>query len=160
MKRNLTFDEIYPYPIERVWRALTDSEAMADWLMENDFKPEIGHRFQFQTKPAPGFDGIVNCEVLELRPPSRLAFSWKGGGIDTVATFTLEPVPEGTHLRLEHTGFSGMKATLVSYILGGGWKRILGVALPSAAARYTDAGYQPRSDSPPKRAAVGPSHSA
>jgi uncharacterized protein YndB with AHSA1/START domain len=157
MKRNLIFNEIYPYPIERVWRALTDSEAMADWLMENDFKPEIGHRFQFHTKPAPGFDGIVDCEVLELQPPRRMAFSWKGGGIDTIATFTLEPVPEGTHLRLEHAGFSGMKATLVSFILGGGWKKILGVALPNAAARYPDSGYQPRSDTPAKSAVVGPS---
>jgi uncharacterized protein YndB with AHSA1/START domain len=160
MKRNLTFNEIYPYPIERVWRALTDSEAMADWLMENDFKPEIGHRFQFHTKPAPGFDGIVNCEVLELRPPSRLAFSWKGGGIDTIATFTLEPVPEGTHLHLEHTGFSGIKATMVSYILGGGWKRILGVALPGAVSRSVESGYQALSDSQPKRGVVGPEHSA
>jgi uncharacterized protein YndB with AHSA1/START domain len=155
MKRNLTFSEIYPHPIERVWRALTDSNAMADWLMENDFKPEIGHRFQFHTKPAPGFDGIVNCEVLELHPPSRLAFSWKGGGIDTIATFTLKPVPEGTHLRLEHTGFSGMKATMVSYILGGGWKKILGVALPNAVSRCLESGYQPLTDAQAKPSAVG-----
>lgn len=30
----------------------------------NDFEPRIGHRFQFRTEPAPGFDGVVNCEVL------------------------------------------------------------------------------------------------
>ena len=60
MKRNLIFDEVYPHPIERVWRALTDSEAMTDWLMPNDFEPKIGHKFRFHTKPAPGFDGTVN----------------------------------------------------------------------------------------------------
>jgi len=37
---------------------------MADWLMPNDFQPRLGHKFQFRTKPAPGFDGIVNCEVV------------------------------------------------------------------------------------------------
>jgi len=146
MKRNLIFDEVYPHPIERVWRALTDSEAMTDWLMPNDFEPKIGHKFQFHTKPAPGFDGTVNCEVIELTPPTRLAFSWKGGGIDTIATFTLTSVPEGTHLRLEHTGFSGVRGMMVSFILGGGWKKILGVALPQTVSRFSDSGYQPLSD--------------
>lgn len=148
MKRDLTFNEVYPYPIERVWRALTDSNAITDWLMPNDFKPELGHKFQFHTKPAPGFDGTVNCEVIELTPPTRLAFSWQGGGIDTVATFTLTTVPEGTHLRLDHTGFSGLRGMMVSSILGGGWKKILGVALPQAVGRVTDCGYQPSSDPP------------
>ncbi|HEY4282808.1 MAG TPA: SRPBCC domain-containing protein [Chthoniobacterales bacterium] len=146
MIRNLTFDETYPYPIERVWLALTDSTAIADWLMPNDFKPEIGHKFQFHTDPAPGFDGTVDCEVIELTPPNRLAFSWKGGGIDTIATFSLSAVPEGTHLRLEHTGFSGLRGMMVSSILGGGWKKILGIALPKAVSRVSDAGYQPLSD--------------
>jgi uncharacterized protein YndB with AHSA1/START domain len=146
MKRDLIFNEVYPYPIERVWRALTDSEAIADWLMPNDFEPKIGHKFQFHTKPAPGFDGTVNCEVIEVTPPTRLAFSWKGGGIDTVATFTLTSVPEGTHLRLEHTGFSGLKGMMVGSILGKGWKKILGVALPKAVSRFSDSGYQSLSD--------------
>jgi uncharacterized protein YndB with AHSA1/START domain len=141
MKRDLTFTETYPYPIERVWRALTDSASISDWLMPNDFKPMLGHKFQFQTKPAPGFDGIVDCEVIELTPPTRLAFSWKGGGIDTIATFTLTSVPEGTHLRLEHTGFSGPRGMMVSFILGGGWKKILRVALPNAVSRYSEFGY-------------------
>lgn len=150
MKRDLIFNETYPYPIERVWRALTDSAAITDWLMPNDFKPVIGHKFQFHTKPAPGFDGIVNCEVIELTPPTRLAFSWKGGGIDTVAMFTLTSVTEGTHLRLDHTGFSGLRGMMVSSILGSGWKKILGVALPNAVSRCSASGYQPLSDSPNK----------
>jgi uncharacterized protein YndB with AHSA1/START domain len=58
----------YPHPVERVWAALTSSDALAVWLMPNDFKPVVGHRFTFRTKPAPGFDGIVHCEVL-LPPP-------------------------------------------------------------------------------------------
>jgi uncharacterized protein YndB with AHSA1/START domain len=93
MKRDLRFEQTYPYPVERVWEAITDSAAMSDWLMPNDFVPRIGHKFRFQTKPARGFDGIVHCEVIALDPPRRLAFTWKGGGIDTVVTFTLEPVP-------------------------------------------------------------------
>ena len=69
--------------------ALTDRAALAAWLMPNDFLPEVGHRFAFRTKPAPGFDGTVHCEVLTVDPPRELAYSWVGGGIDTVVRFTL-----------------------------------------------------------------------
>lgn len=74
---------VFPQSREDVWRALTDSAALAEWLMPNDFEPRVGHRFTFRTQPNPqaGFDGIVHCEVLECAPPSRLAYTWAGGGI-------------------------------------------------------------------------------
>ena len=80
MKRDLRFEELYPYPIDRVWEAITDPAAISDWLMPTDFAPRLGHKFQFRTKPEPG-------------PPRRLAYTWKGGGIDTVVTFMLQPAP-------------------------------------------------------------------
>jgi uncharacterized protein YndB with AHSA1/START domain len=45
-----------------VWRALTDSDLLARWLMPNDFRPVPGHRFSFRTTPRPGqgFDGVVH----------------------------------------------------------------------------------------------------
>src|SRR6185295_15938453 len=90
-----------------------------------------------------GFSGIVDCEVVELMPPKTLAFTWKGGGIDTVVRFTLEPVPEGTRLRFEHTGFRGARAMMVSLILGSGWKsKILTVHLPACIARVDEASYR------------------
>jgi uncharacterized protein YndB with AHSA1/START domain len=76
----LKFEVFYEQPPERVWAALTDATALAAWLMPNDFVPKLGHRFQLRTKPATGFDRIVNCEVLEIRPPQRLVYSWVGGG--------------------------------------------------------------------------------
>src|SRR5262245_42312302 len=97
----IQIETIYAHPPQHVWMALTDSDAMAEWLMANDFQPRLGHRFQFRTKPAPGFNGIVQCEVTELVPLRRLAYSWKGGGINTVVSWTLEPVPEGTRVVLE-----------------------------------------------------------
>ena len=136
MKRDLRFEQIYPYPPDRVWEAITDPEAMAEWLMPNNFVPQIGHQFQFRTKPAPGFDGIVNCEVIAIEPPHLLAFTWKGGGIDTVVTFTLQAVVGGTKLVLEHKGFTGMKAVMVSFILASGWRKsILPVRLLGALKR-------------------------
>ncbi len=125
MKRDLHFDVFYPHPVERVWAVVTDPKAMAEWLMPNDFEPRIGHRFTLRTKPAPGFDGTVHCEVSELDPPRRLVFTWTGGQINTLLTITLEAAPGGTRLRLDQTGFEGWRAVGVSYILGNGWPGIL-----------------------------------
>lgn len=144
MKRDLRFERTYPYPPERVWRALTDPQAIADWLMPNNFEPRLGHKFEFQTEPRPGFDGRVSCEVIELDPPRRLAYTWRGGGVNTVLRMTLEPVADGTRLTLEHTGFKGARAVMVSFILSSGWgSKILAEHLPAAIERCTEEGYRP-----------------
>jgi uncharacterized protein YndB with AHSA1/START domain len=151
MKRDLIFEATYPHAAERIWRALTDSAAMAEWLMPNDFQARLGHKFQFRTKPAPGFDGIVNCEVREIDPPRRLAFTWKGGPVDTVVVFTLVSTsPTETRLRLEQRGFQGPKACMVSFLLGKGWKRIFRKLLPEVLARISDQGLLPRGEGDPR----------
>ena len=56
MKRDLSFEMVYPNRPEDVWRALTNSDDLAGWLMENDFAPRIGHKFHFRSKSRFGFD--------------------------------------------------------------------------------------------------------
>ena len=118
------------YPREMVWHALTDSAQLAAWLMPNDFRPEIGHRFTFRTKPAPGFDGTVHCEVLELSPPERLVIRWQGGALDTRVSFHLAEAGGGTLLTLRHTGFGGLSNVIARIALGFGWKDLLARKLP------------------------------
>ncbi len=112
-------------PREAVWAALTDREALAEWLMPNDFAPRVGHRFTFRTKPAPGFDGIVHSEVLEIDPPHNLLIAWRGGSLNTTLRFQLEEHTEGTLLTLHHQGFRGFSNLLPRLVLGLGWKRLL-----------------------------------
>jgi len=119
-------DEFLPYPPEHLWRVLTDSRALAEWLMPNDFEPRVGHRFTFRTDPVPGteFDGIVTCEVLALEPPHLLRISWAGGpDLDTTVTWRLEPEGTGTRLFLDHEGFQpghpGQQ--FARQVMGGGW---------------------------------------
>lgn len=138
MKRNLSFTRDYPHPPERVWQALTDSQALAEWLMENDFKPIVGHKFQFRTKPGPGFDGLTTCEVLEVDPPKRLAYTFTGGGIDTVVCYRLEKTATGTRLLVDHTGFQGARAVLISFLLQRGWRTMFGQRLPAAIERIAE----------------------
>ncbi len=132
MKADIDVTVVYAHPVERVWAALTSADALAAWLMPNDFEASAGHRFTFRTKPAPGFDGIVHCQVLELDPPKRMVWSWRGGQIDTTVTFTLEPAGPGrASLRMHQTGFHGLGGQLTRRILAGGYPRILGQRLPA-----------------------------
>ena len=48
-------------PSEQVWRAITDSATLAEWMFPNDFEPRVGHRFTFRVpgNPKVNFDGLV-----------------------------------------------------------------------------------------------------
>ncbi|MEO0470759.1 MAG: SRPBCC domain-containing protein [Bacteroidota bacterium] len=133
MRKSIELSITYDYPIADVWAAMTTAEAMSEWLMPCDFQPKLGHQFQFRTKPAPGFDGIINCEVLEIDEPHRLTFSWSGGSLEnTRVSFELTAKGDKTRLDFVHSGFEGlMNRLIVRNILGNGWKhRILVKFLP------------------------------
>lgn len=66
----------YPHPPEVVWAALTDPDALAQWLMPNNFVPEVGRAFEFRIDPVMGMS-VTPCRVLELEPPSRTR-GWRG----------------------------------------------------------------------------------
>jgi len=105
LTRTLTIERELPHPPEKVWRALTEGQLIQEWLMNNDFQPVVGHRFQFRAAPVANWDGIVDGEVLVVEPRSRLSYSWSTLGSESVVTWTLTPTESGTHLRMEHSGF-------------------------------------------------------
>ena len=139
MNKTIRREMLVPQPREQVWRALTDSTALAEWMFPNDFAPRVGHHFTFQVPPNPkaGFDGLtVRCEVLECEPPSRLAFSWSAGElIDTRVNFQLEPDGEGTRVLFEHSGFDNFQLRAGQAFRGAefGWAKMLG-QLPAVVA--------------------------
>ena len=66
------------------------------WLMENDFQPVVGHRFNFRATPMPHWNGVTACEVLVVEP-QRPSYSWNASGeeaakgLKTVVAWTLTP---------------------------------------------------------------------
>lgn len=88
------------HPPEKVWRALTQPHLIAEWLMQNDFRPELGHRFNLRAEW-----GALDCKVLAVEPHKVLSYAWDGLGLESVVTWTLTPTGRGTHLRMEQTGF-------------------------------------------------------
>jgi uncharacterized protein YndB with AHSA1/START domain len=122
----LEFD--LPHAPAKVWRALTDPVLLAEWLMPNDFEPLVGHRFRFRSKPMPGWRGFVECEVIELETPRRLAYTWLGDADwkePTVVRWTLEPAGGGTRLVLEHTNFQEPWGRELRAMLSQGWKKMV-----------------------------------
>ncbi|MFC8689456.1 SRPBCC domain-containing protein [Brevibacillus porteri] len=105
----LSMDFQYTTSIEKAWSALTDSNKLAKWITENDFKPVVGHRFQFRHQPSEYWDGIVNGEVLVVEAPHRLSYSWATGDERHTVTWTLQDLGDGkVNLHLEQTGFSNV----------------------------------------------------
>ncbi len=137
MERDITLEVTYSATPELVWRALTEPELLREWLMENNFQAEVGARCQFRMPPAPGFSGLVACEVIEVELHRRLVYTWDGGGAwgKTTLIWTLEPDGPGTRLRLEHRGFHGFRPFLLSLMMGSGWKKKLNTAVGEILAR-------------------------
>lgn len=118
--RSVVVEREMPFPPDRLWRALTQPQLIAEWLMQNDFAPVVGHAFTLR-----GDWGHADCKVLQVEPPTSLAYTWDAMGLESTVTFTLTPTPAGTRLRMEQAGFPATN----KQALGGalyGWQNFLG----------------------------------
>jgi uncharacterized protein YndB with AHSA1/START domain len=103
--RTLVIEREMPHPPEKVWRALTQGALIKEWLMENDFEPVVGHKFNFRSTPVPNWNGIIESEVLVVEPNKKLSYSWETMGMGSVVVFTLVATKSGTLVRMEQSGF-------------------------------------------------------
>jgi uncharacterized protein YndB with AHSA1/START domain len=109
--RAVVVERRVPHSLDKVWRALTQSPLLEDWLMANDFEPVVGHRFTFHMPPMPGWNGVTDCEVLSVVPHEELSYTWNASGdeaangLKTVVRWTLESVADGVLVRMEQSGF-------------------------------------------------------
>jgi len=98
--RSVVIEREIPYPSERIWRALTQPQLIEGWLMKNDFRPIVDHRFNLRADW-----GAVDCQVLTVEPNKTLSYTWAAYGLESTVTWTLTATGTGTHLRMEHSGF-------------------------------------------------------
>ena len=104
---SITFEFDLHHPPAKVWRALTDPVLLAEWLLPVvQLKLQPGAAFTFKTQPHPGWDGTVNCRMLEIEAHRKLSYTWVVGDmLNTVVTFELAPTASGTRLSLVQSGF-------------------------------------------------------
>jgi uncharacterized protein YndB with AHSA1/START domain len=132
----------YPQDPGKVWRAVTDPELIPRWTATGQggrpvgFEPVVGNKFQFVAKPVPGWRGIVDCEVVEVREQSLLRYTWVGaeGDAPTYVTYRLEPLADGTRFTYEHTGFTGPAGFFMARLLGRVRTKMLSTGLPAVLA--------------------------
>ena len=128
--RSIVVDRMMRHSPEKIWRALTQSHLIAEWLMQNDFQPVVGHKFHFRSKPVAGWNGIADCEVLVVEPLRRLVWSQNASGeqaatgLKSIVSWTLTPVDGGVQVRMEQSGFrsqdeAGFQA------MSHGWPRVV-----------------------------------
>jgi uncharacterized protein YndB with AHSA1/START domain len=98
--RSVIVEREIPFAPEKIWRALTQPHLIEEWLMKNDFKPVMDHRFNLR-----GDWGAVDCRVLAIEPAKTLSCTWDAMGLESTVTWTLTPTQTGTHLRMEQSGF-------------------------------------------------------
>jgi len=87
----------FPHPIDKVWRAVTTPEHLAQWFpspVELDLRPGGAMRFA-------AFEGALGASgtVEAVDPPRRLTFTW---GADRLS-FELEDDGDGTRFTVVHT---------------------------------------------------------
>jgi len=134
--QDIVVEEVFPHAPEAIWKTLTTGELIGRWLMPTTgFEAVKGKRFTFQTTPAGAWDGIIQCQVLEVTPNERLVYTWKSGHegnvgygatLDTVVTWTLSKVANGTCLRLVHSGFVLPKNDTAFKNMSEGWEKVVG----------------------------------
>ncbi len=133
--QDIVVDEVLPHAPETIWKVLTSGALMGRWLMEpTGFEPVAGKHFTMKTKPAGAWDGTIHCQVLEVKPAERFAYAWKGGHagnvgygapLDTIVTWTMSRVGNGTRLRLVHSGFVLPQNETAFRGMSEGWKKVV-----------------------------------
>ncbi|PZM17251.1 SRPBCC family protein [Rhizobium tubonense] len=133
--RDIVVDEFFPHARETIWKTLTSGDMIARFLMKpTGFAPALGNHFTFQTTPAGEWDGIIHCEVVDVVPNERFAYTWKGGHpanrgygslLDTLVIWTLSEVEGGTRLRLVHSGFITPTNDTAFMNMSEGWKKVV-----------------------------------
>lgn len=126
--RSVTLERELPYPPEKIWRALTQSHLIEEWLMKNDFRPDEGHQFSFSADW-----GGVSGEVRAVEVNKSLTYSWDTKDLRSVIRWTLTPTETGTLLSMEQSGF---RPDQEPYFRGAkaGWPRFF-AALEEVLAR-------------------------
>jgi len=157
MSRGIRKEIWYPHPPEDVWAALTDPQALAEWLMPTTFKEaRVGHTFQFKTDPMPMCENHTDCVVVECDPPRRLAWRWTivwnkkydRPTMPMTVSWTLTPERDGTRLVFEQSPYDGPRAFWTRFSMNLGWglmhKRLLRKVLRNVRAGVFTPGAIPR----------------
>ena len=74
--RSVIVEQEFPHPPAKVWRALTETSLIEQWLLKNDFQPVAGHSFSLRRDPVGDWNGVIDCQVIAIDPCKTLSYTW------------------------------------------------------------------------------------
>ena len=127
-------------PLERVWKALTDHVQFGQWFKVRIDGPFVVGAQSTGQMTYPGFEQMPwLAEVVAIEEPSYFAYRWPPyyHELDadtsqdpwTLVEFRLEPLGEGTRLRVVESGFAALppdRASIAFRGNEGGWTEQMG----------------------------------
>jgi len=103
----IVVEQTFDSPVAAVWRAITDDDRMRRWFFEpiEEFEPREGFETRF-TVTADDREFEHLWKVIDVIPGKRIAYEWQYAGIpgSSIVTWELSEAPEGTRLKLTHSG--------------------------------------------------------
>lgn len=101
---------------EEIFEALTDPKTLTRWFAPSEefdvyvdrFDARVGGRYRIEMRHQDGDVHTAVGTIREIDRPSRLVYTWtwEGGEMgDTLVTWALSGVDEGTELTLTHEQF-------------------------------------------------------
>lgn len=105
-------------PVERVWEKLTIPSELNRWVARDAaVELQVGGRYSY------GWEAEHTGEygpqrITALEPPHLLAFSWVSKSVLGTVTWTLDPTPGGTLVRVLHEGLPERPGLLRDYHVG------------------------------------------
>lgn len=127
-------------PPERVFKALTEAEAMEHWLATNvESDPRHGGRFKYEFEFGdPANNNVQQGEYLAVDEARRVELPWvfPFAPKQTRVSYTLVPEGEATRVAFEHAGFEEGEPWDGAYErFTGGWRMFL-----EGLKRYVETG--------------------
>lgn len=109
MKFEVVVEEDFAHSVEKVWAAMTERKALGEWLLDtDDFRAEVGCKFDMCCTNDDGTRDVYRMELLELEAPRRMLWSWVLSGKEdqglTQVEFTLTEIEGGTKVTVRHRG--------------------------------------------------------
>lgn len=127
--------EVYNAPIDKVWAALTDKDAMKNWYFDiPNFLLRKGAVFDF-FEPGDNKKYYHRCQILDFELNKFLHYTWthpnhSKGSSDLL--WTLEDLGATTKLSIQHKGLENLADAGKDFQKSNyeeGWKTILGKSL-------------------------------
>ncbi|MEL7586202.1 MAG: SRPBCC domain-containing protein [Prolixibacteraceae bacterium] len=133
--RIVAVEKLFSVTIDKVWKAITDKNEMKQWYFDlEEFKAEVGFKFQFKAGPNEAVQYLHVCEVTEVIPQKKLTYSWCYDGYSGISFVTFELFEKGekTLLKLTHQGIDSFPTENPDFAMRNfeeGWNEIINNSL-------------------------------